>query len=228
MERIGSTVAEGVAERLRGEIRSGAIRPGEFLRQNVIADRLGVSSTPVREALVILEREGLARREPHRGVVVFEPTVDDLLNCYEIREALEVLAARKATERLTQEDLNWLSDLAAQMSATSPTTGLSGYLQMNQAFHERIERAAGCDRLFELIRTQRAAATAYLAFLGLSPSTAEETVDEHQTIVEALATGVPNIAGNAMSRHLRSRAEALSRRLSRLNDVALSKAANAD
>lgn len=211
MSRIGNTVAEGVAERLRAEIRSGAIRPGEYLRQNIVAERLGVSSTPVREAFSILEGDGMVRREARRGVVVFEPTVEDLLDCYEIREVLETLAARRAAKRLTKRDLDWLSEIAAQMTAT--TEDVAEYVRLNQAFHERIERAAGSKRLLELIAAQRAAAATYLFFLGLKQSTAVDTVDEHRAIVDALATGRADAAGMAMSRHIRARAAALRDRL---------------
>lgn len=212
MKKIGSTVAEGVADRLRDEIRSGSIRPGEFLRQNAVAERLGVSSTPVREALAILEREGIVRRETHRGVVVFEPSVEDLFDCYEIRETLEVLAAQKAAKLLTDEDLKWLKDLAERMPKTTDT---AEYMRMNEAFHERIERAAGNPRLFDLIAAQRVAAMTYLHFLGLEPSArlTPAIADEHQAIVDALLLRRPDAAGLAMSRHLRERAATLRDRL---------------
>lgn len=214
--RIGQTIAGDIVDQLRDQIRTGKLKPGEFLRQNLIAEQFGVSSTPVREALAILEREGLVRRELNRGVAVFSPTADDLINCFEIREALEVLAAKKAAQNLKQEDLDHLADLANRMSKT---TDLDEYLHLNQDFHERIERAACCNRLVELISAQRAAATTYLAFLGLSPATSEETTEEHQMIVEALATGIPSVAANAMSHHLRTRAEVLRVRLRRLKEV---------
>ena len=204
MNRVGSTIAESVAEYLRGEIHAGSMRPGEFLRQNAVAERLGVSSTPVREAFAILEREGMVRREPHRGVVVFKPTIQDLLDCYEIREALEVLAARKAAKRLTKDDLNWLDELSDRMPRT---TDRAEYLRMNQAFHERIEQAAGSSRLCEMIAAQRAAASTYVSFLGLEPASAKDSVEEHHAIVVALESGRADAAGKAMSRHLQARGE---------------------
>lgn len=210
-ERIGSTIAEGVADRLRNEIRAGTIRPGEFLRQNTVASRLGVSSTPVREALALLEREGLVRREPHRGVAVFKPTIEDLLACYEIREALEVLAARKAALAVTKQDLDWLDNLADEMPRA---VDHAEYLRMNRIFHERIEIAAGSPRLFDLIAAQRIAATTYIAFLGLETSVHGETAEEHHDIVKALASRNASAAGKAMSHHLRARAEVLRTRLS--------------
>src|ERR1700722_10743535 len=110
-----STLAERVADDLRQAIRRGELRGGMPLRQNEVADALGVSSTPVREAFAILQREGLVQRNVHRGVVVFEPTITDLLAAYEIRGALEPLAARYATRHIADGDLAELRSLIGQM-----------------------------------------------------------------------------------------------------------------
>src|SRR3954463_3271071 len=104
------TVAGAVADRLRGEIVAGDLSSGSRLRQVEIARRFGVSTTPVREALAALQREGLVRLHPQRGAVVFVPTVDDLREHYEIRGALEALAAAKSAERFVPE---WAAPLDA-------------------------------------------------------------------------------------------------------------------
>src|SRR3954449_274492 len=92
------TVAGQVAEHLKAEILAGERAPGSRLPQVEIARTLGVSTTPVREALAGLQREGLVRLHPQRGAVVFLPSVGDLREHYEIRAALEALAAAKAAE----------------------------------------------------------------------------------------------------------------------------------
>jgi DNA-binding GntR family transcriptional regulator len=94
------TTAKVVAERLRDEIQDGTLSPGTRLRQNEVARRFGVSTTPVREAFAQLQAEGLVRIDPHRGAVVFRPTTDDLVEFYEIREVLESLAVVRAIPRL--------------------------------------------------------------------------------------------------------------------------------
>src|SRR4051812_42489881 len=94
------TVAGLVAERLREEIVAGDLPAGSRLRQVEIARRFGVSTTPVREALAALQREGLVRLHPQRGAVVFVPTVEDLREHYEIRAALEAVGAPPAAGRL--------------------------------------------------------------------------------------------------------------------------------
>src|SRR3954469_13537316 len=97
------TIAGQVAERLKAEILAGERPGGAKLRQVEIAQSFGVSTTPVREALATLQREGLVRLHPQRGAVVFLPSVDDLRHHYEIRAALEALAAAKAAERFEPE-----------------------------------------------------------------------------------------------------------------------------
>src|SRR3954449_91752 len=97
------TVAGQVAEHLKAEILAGERAPGSRLPQVEIARKLAVSTTPVREALAMLQREGLVRLHPQRGAVVFLPTGGDLREHYEIRGALEGLAAAKAAERFQPE-----------------------------------------------------------------------------------------------------------------------------
>ena len=96
------TVSGLVAERLRAQIVAGELAAGTKLRQVEIARRFGVSTTPVREALAALQREGLVRLHPQRGAVVFVPTVADLREHYEIRAALEALAAACTAERFQE------------------------------------------------------------------------------------------------------------------------------
>src|SRR5215208_7111485 len=93
------TVAGLVAERLRAQIVAGELPAGDGARSVEIARRFDVSTTPVREALAALQREGLVRLHPQRGAVVFLPSVQDLREHYEIRAALESLAAARTAER---------------------------------------------------------------------------------------------------------------------------------
>lgn len=112
------TTAKVVAERLRDEIQDGTLAPGTRLRQNEIARRFGVSTTPVREAFAQLQAEGLVRIDPHRGAVVFHPTVEDLVEFYEIREVLESLAVVRAIPRLRSDVVKELAALIDRMRRT--------------------------------------------------------------------------------------------------------------
>jgi DNA-binding GntR family transcriptional regulator len=205
------TIAEDVAVQLREEISAGLLKPGDPLPQNETAQRLGVSVTPVREAFGILAREGLVQRIRQRGVVVFHPTVDDLAACFDIRSALEALAAQRAVEHLTEDDVATLTGLLEEMAG--PHLSDVRYFELNAAFHERIEQVAGIGRLTDLIADQRAATNAYLMFLGGEPASFADTEHEHGAIVAALEARDPTAASTAMFEHLQARKRALLARL---------------
>jgi DNA-binding GntR family transcriptional regulator len=209
--RRRATVAEDVAAQLREEIRAGDHKPGDPLPQNETAERLQVSVTPVREAFLILEREGLVRRIHQRGVVVFQPTLDDLAACFDIRSALEALAAQRCVPHLSDTDLGRLSALLREMAG--PHDDESRYVELNAAFHAHIERVAGIPRLNDLIADQRAATNAYLMFLGGEPASFEDTEHEHDAIYQALAVRDAEAASDAMFAHLQARKHALLARL---------------
>jgi DNA-binding GntR family transcriptional regulator len=209
--RRRATVAEDVAAQLRDEIRAGDHRPGDPLPQNETAERLEVSVTPVREAFLILEREGLVRRIHQRGVVVFQPTLDDLAACFDIRSALEALAAERCVPHLSDTDLAQLRRLLDEMAG--PHDDDSRYVELNAAFHAHIERVAGIQRLADMITEQRAVTNAYLMFLGGEPASFDDTEHEHEAILATLAARDPKAASTAMFDHLQARKHALLARL---------------
>src|SRR5882724_366701 len=137
--RAPHTRAVAVAAEIRRLIQDGALQPGERLRQASIASRFGVSTTPVREAFMALASEGLVRQDAHRGVVVFEPSLDELTETYEIRQVLEPLATGLAAPRLTDAELEVLEALLGQMRSASPPQ----YANLNREFHRRIYVASG-------------------------------------------------------------------------------------
>jgi DNA-binding GntR family transcriptional regulator len=205
------TVAEQVAEILRAEIQRGQLAPGVPLRQNEIAARLAVSSTPVREAFQILERTGLVVREGRRGTRVFRPSVTDLVNGYQVRIALESTAAGLAARRLTRETRENLAATVARMHREPVPQ--ADYLLLNAEFHAQIARSSGNPHLAELIVAEQAATASYISFLGIDPSSAHEASEEHEAILAAIARGDSRAASAAMRAHLEARANALHSRL---------------
>lgn len=208
---LGDTVAARVAEQLRTEIAEGQLAAGVPLRQNEVAARLGVSSTPVREAFQILERLGLVQRADRRGVRVFRPSVQDLLESYAVRAVLEAEAVRLAAARLDGDELARLAGLLQEMD--EPTLPREHFVQLNTDFHAGISAAAGNRRLTELIGTEQAATATYVQFLGVEPNSREEAGLEHRGILEALRAGDADRAAVAMGRHLTARSQALEGRL---------------
>ena len=194
------TRAGAVAERVRELIRSGELAPGTHLRQDEIAARFGVSSTPVREAFLALEREGLVRRHPHRGVVVFMPSVEELSELYEIRAQLEPLATEIAAKKLSEDDLAALERTVAEMRNAGPKR----YLELNSELHNRIYAAADRPRLRELIDGLREQSAAYVALNAdvYDRAYRDQVQTEHEALVEALRSRAPKRVARAMRLHL--------------------------
>jgi len=197
---VRRTITDTLIDELREEIRSGKIKPGSRLRQLEVAERFGVSSTPVRETFAALEREGLLVSSPHRGVVVFQPTVEDLRETYDIRIPLEAAATEKAVENMTDEDLDALEDLLRQMGAS--TTQATQYNRLNMKFHQRIYSASKRPRLEKLIAELRDSSAAYLRFYSTLAPTADQTQQEHERIVAACRKRDPKAAAKAIEAHL--------------------------
>jgi DNA-binding GntR family transcriptional regulator len=114
---VRTTASTAVADRLRSEIQSGRVAPGSTLRQGDVAKRFGVSTTPVREAFHMLQAEGFLRKDPHRGAVVFRPTVEEMREVFEMRIVLEQLAISHAIRNITGEDLTELRELIEQLES---------------------------------------------------------------------------------------------------------------
>ena len=194
------TTAKVVAERLREEIQHGALAPGTRLRQNDVAQRFGVSTTPVREAFAQLQAEGLVRIDPHRGAVVFHPTVDDVLEFYEIREALESLAVSHAIPRLNGDVAR---DLGALIDRMRRTEDPRRWLAMNDEFHLRLYEVAGRPRLSGLIDSLRDASKPYIHMFVASRPASERANEEHRQILDACVAGDTTAATRAIRDHLR-------------------------
>jgi DNA-binding GntR family transcriptional regulator len=198
------TLAEWLANELRQEIRSGDLPGGTHLRQIEVADRFGVSSTPVREAFALLQRAGLLTSRPHRGVFVASPSIDDLRENYEIRIQLEAHATGKAVPNLTGDDLTLLRELLDELAPLSLERDYQRYYELNEAFHDVIYAAADRPRLHALIRQMRDEPASFLGLFGRPPLhlDARESNAQHEAVFEACAAGDAELAAAAMAAHL--------------------------
>jgi DNA-binding GntR family transcriptional regulator len=195
------TMPEQIAAALREEIVSGQLAAGTRLRQNEIAQRFGVSTTPVREAFGLLQSDGLVQIDPHRGVTVFLPTIQDLIEHYEIRMALEMLAAEKAAVQFQAQDAPPLIAILDEMFATSDAVR---YVELNQQFHLRLYRLGGRARLVTMIEELRNASLAYNHLYAAAdvPRDAGRLDAEHRDILDACQANDPVRAANAVRHHI--------------------------
>ena len=205
------TVAGLVAERLRAEIVAGERAPGSRLPQVEIARRLGVSTTPVREALAMLQREGLVRLHAQRGAVVFIPTVADLREHYEIRAALEALAAAKTAEIF---DADWAAPLEALLEEMRPGPPADRYIELNQRFHTLLYEHCGRRKLVDMIANLRDASSAYLhIYRATADFPVERLHAEHRAMLDACLARDAAAAAAATREHLWQTVEHVAGRL---------------
>jgi DNA-binding GntR family transcriptional regulator len=204
------TRAAAVAEELRAAILEGRLSGGERLRQTEIAREFRVSTTPVREALAILEQEGLVTRDAHRGAVVFQPTRDDLRQNYEVRIALESFTAGIAAQEIDDGALAPLEDVVVRMRGEQDPFA---YNKLNRIFHDAIYAAARRPQLATLIGELRDASEIYLRMLAAAGSTPRQAHREHEDIFEALVARSAERAAAATAVHLRARAAAAAEHL---------------
>jgi DNA-binding GntR family transcriptional regulator len=199
------TVAGQVAEHLKAEILAGQRAPGSRLPQVEIARKLGVSTTPVREALAALQREGLVRLHPQRGAVVFLPSVEDLKEHYEIRAALEALAAAKAAERFEPE---WAKPLEALLDEMRDGPPAERYIALNQQFHTTLYEHSQRAQLVAMIAALRDASSAYLHIYRAQNDFPVVRLDaEHRLILQACVDRDGERAAQATRDHLHNTVE---------------------
>jgi DNA-binding GntR family transcriptional regulator len=193
------TTAEAVADQLRLEIHSGQLLPGARLMQGEVSERLGVSTTPVREAFALLQADGLVRLDPHRGAVVYMPTLEELLELMEIREVLENHALVKAAQNITPKSIKSMQTTLNQMRKADANVRADHH----RGFHHLVFQHAGNPRLSTMIAGLRDACTMH--WPGREPE-AEDV--EHQQMIEALTKGDTKAMVALNRAHLRTTRDA--------------------
>jgi DNA-binding GntR family transcriptional regulator len=197
------TIREATRDALRDLIISGGVAVETPLRQDELAARLGISRTPLREALHALATEGLVTIDPHRGAIVSRPSVQQLLDLYEIREQLEVLAGRKVVAASNSEHVASIQELHDQMSGV---TDAVEWAQLNQEFHARLYAPCTNRELIGLIGTLAARAKFYVRILVSTRPPALAAHKEHGEMLAALRDGDANAMEAAIRHHLRTTA----------------------
>jgi DNA-binding GntR family transcriptional regulator len=198
MHMAPPTSAARVHDELRSAILEGALAPGERLRAEAVAERLGTSRTPVREALLMLEREGLVVVEPHRGAVVRAFDAADLLDLYEVRELIEPHAARRAATRIEAGSLERLDELCALAEDASTDQQIA----YNEEFHSVIVAAAQSPRLLAALRAVAGIPHAFRAAFWADDDQRAQSLFCHRELTRALEQRRPELAEVVMRMHI--------------------------
>ncbi|CAG2129055.1 hypothetical protein LMG31506_00580 [Cupriavidus yeoncheonensis] len=191
-----------VADRMRGMIDAHALVPGAWIDESTLAGQLGISRTPLREALKVLAAEGLVRLEPRRGCFVNELSERDLDEIFPLMALLEGRCAYEAARNATTQDLEALEGLHAELARHAGAGDIDAYYETNFQIHEAIQRLAGNRWLSGLISDLRKVLRLSRHKSLKLPGRINESCAEHLSIFSALKAHDPDGAEALMKTHL--------------------------
>lgn len=200
-------LAEDVARFVRKRIFDGTYAAGEYVRLDQLAAELGISVTPVREALFELKAEGLLAQQPRRGFVVLPVTGRDLTDVSNVQAYIGGELAARAAANITDEQLRDLKQIQTDLEAAYAAADDEGAVRLNHEFHRAINVAADSPKLAQLMSqiTRYAPESVYPAI----PGWPEKSNDHHRRLLAALEQHDADLARAEMSEHLASGAEPL-------------------
>jgi DNA-binding GntR family transcriptional regulator len=190
--KVPETSTVRVRDQLQHAILEGVLQPGERLRAEALAQRFGTSRTPVREALLQLEAQGLVEVEPNRGAVVRSFDRDDLRDLYEVRALLEPKAAALAAHRISDEAIEQLDQLCAA----------DDLIVANEAFHRIILEAARSPRLTEAMRAASGIPRSFRSVFWHDERQRAESLMCHRRLVAAFKARDAQLAEAVMRMHI--------------------------
>jgi DNA-binding GntR family transcriptional regulator len=174
---------------LREAIVAGELKPGERLLEVKLADKMGVSRTPVREAIRKLELEGLVVMVPRKGAYVAGLTLKDVAEVFEIRSSLEGLAAALAAERITDEEVIILDKILDDISTAGEKGDIKTVIKKDMEFHQVLFSASRNDRLAQMINNLKEQIDRFRTQSFSNPIRTKSVLSEHEHILNAIKQG---------------------------------------
>ncbi|MFI6823439.1 GntR family transcriptional regulator [Micromonospora sp. NPDC050187] len=195
---------DAIVQRLRDEIVSGAIAPGEKLSEARLAERFGVSRMPVREAFKELEGAGFVSIERRRGTFVKSLSRHEILDLFEVREAVEGMTARLCANRASNEFLARIDEVMASMQDCVEAGDTDGYSAMDARLHELITEGAGNERLSDHYRllVQHLSRGLLSSIVTRREGRMQRSLAEHRAVVYAIRARDADAAEEAMRAHV--------------------------
>lgn len=194
---------------LREAILRGELRPGERLMEAQLATKLGVSRTPIREAIRMLEQEGLAVTIPRKGAEVAKMTEKDMEDVLEIREALDELAAKIACKKMTESQLTHLKTIGKEFEISLETSDITTIAEKDVEFHDTIYEATENPKLVILLSNLREQMYRYRVEYIKKPENYPKLIKEHNAIVRGLEERDESLLTVAMQKHIKNQALAV-------------------
>jgi len=193
---------EIVYEELKRQILIGEILPGTRMMEVELADEMGVSRTPVREAIRKLEKEGLVTIEPRKGAYASNISIKDMVDVLEVRQGLEAMAAGIASGRITDEQKDELLAVIEKYRAAVEAGNIEEMIRYDEAFHSKVIAISGNKTLMQVCRTVQELALRFRYIYYDDFNRYESMPREHQMIEEAIMSGDEEKAKIAASEHV--------------------------
>ena len=187
---------------LREAILKGELKPGERLMELQLAAKLGVSRTPIREAIRMLEQEGLAVTIPRKGAEVAKMTEKDMEDVLQIRDALDELAASIACEQMTKEQLDTLTETMHEFEESTKSKDLKKIAAADVQFHDIIYQATGNPKLVNMLNNLREQMYRYRVEYLKREEAHPQLIAEHAEIIEYISKGEKKAATDVMCKHI--------------------------
>jgi len=203
------TLREKILESIREAILKGTLKPGERVSEPELAERFGISRTPIREAFRQLESEGYLLVIPRKGAVVASLSERDVMEFYAIKSILEGHAARIAAERMTERDLERLETINNRLQQIAGDGDIKTFFRIHNEFHELFIKASGNDKLVELINHLVLKFNRLRLASLAQPGRMDISVQEHRKIIEAFRKHDGELAENLVRRTATIGAEVL-------------------
>lgn len=198
-----------IFDTLRKAIINGDIKPGERLMEVSLAEQMGVSRTPVREAIRKLEAEGLVTMIPRKGTHVSEISVKDIIDVLEVRAALDKLATGLAAKRIEDSQVKMVENVHKQYTAFVEKNNIEGAIRKDVEFHDAIYSISGNPRLIAVLSSLREQIYRFRVMYMSDTIIAENVLNEHSEMIEALRRNDDKLASELAEQHIRNQMETI-------------------
>lgn len=200
---------EVVFNSIREAIISGELEPGKRLMEVQLAEKMGVSRTPVREAIRKLELEGLVVMKPRKGTHVAELSKKDIIEVLEVRATLDALATGLAAERITPEEIKSLESACSHLEMHIKKQNIQGIIKKDVEFHDIIYHASGNEKLMQIIANLREQVQRYRIYYFSEFRNVKDVMIEHSDIIAAIKKGDRAYAQQFAEKHIKSQQAAI-------------------
>ena len=182
-------LSEDIAESIKTAIIKGKFKPGEKIPEGELAESMGISRTPLREAFRKLENEGFIQIIPRKGAVVTDIDTEEAINLYEIKSTLEGLAARLAVKSMKEKDIGKLQKINDELKELIDKNDLESFYRVHTRFHEGFVKLCGNKRLIQMISNLNDHFNRFGIISLTLPGQFENAIYQHSQIIEAFKSG---------------------------------------